>query len=459
MNDVIDEIGLEPPRPNTRQRKAKAPQNESSASDLSEQCGVSLDDFYAYMPGHSYLYRPTRELCPASSVDGRIPPMPMSNGKKLRPSAWLDRNKPVEQMTWHPGEPELIYNRVLQVSGWAPHPGAAVFNLYRAPNKTTGDASKAGPWRQHLERVYPAEAEHIERWLAQRVQTPGEKVNHALVLGGAQGIGKDTVLEPVKAAVGPWNVQEVSPTQVLGRFNGWAKATLIRISEARDLGDVDRFAFYAHTKALIAAPPDVIRVDEKNLREHYVANVCGVVITTNHKTDGLYLPADDHRHYVAWSELTREAFDSAYWTELYRWYSSGGSGHVAAYLRALDLSGFDPKAPPPKTPAFWAVVQAGEAPESGELRDVIEKLHDPDALTVAQLIDTAKFAAMHGISEDLAERKNRRAVPHRLERVGYVPVRNPDADDGLFKVDGRRCVVYARKTLPLARQIQAARSV
>jgi hypothetical protein len=27
-----------------------------------------------------------------------------------------------------------------------------------------------------------------------------------------------------------------------------------------------------------------------------------VIITTNHKTDGIYLEPDDRRHYVAWSD-------------------------------------------------------------------------------------------------------------------------------------------------------------
>jgi hypothetical protein len=34
----------------------------------------------------------------------------------------------------------------------------------------------------------------------------------------------------------------------------------------------------------------------------------------------------------------------------------------------------------------------------------------------------------------LNDRKNRRAIPHRLETVGYVPVRNDDAKDGLWKI-------------------------
>jgi hypothetical protein len=74
---------------------------------------------------------------------------------------------------------------------------------------------------------------------------------------------------------------------------------ILRVNEARDLGEVDRFAFYDHMKAYIAAPPDVLRVDEKHLREHSVMNVRRVVITTNHKAGGIYLPDDDRRHFVA----------------------------------------------------------------------------------------------------------------------------------------------------------------
>lgn len=423
---------------------------------------VSVHDFYAYMPTHSYLFVPTRELWPAASVDSRLPWPTVKTPKgdlQVRPSAWLDKHRPIEQMTWHPGMPALVRDQVVLVSGWASHPGAAVFNLYRAPNPSRGDPKKAGPWRDHLRRVYPAEAGHIERWLAHRVQRPGYKCNHALVLGGSQGIGKDTLLEPIKAAVGAWNWSDVSPTQMLGRFNGWAKAVVVRINEASDLGELDRFAFYDHSKVYIASPPDVLRVDEKHLREHYVANVCGVIITTNHKTDGIYLTADDRRHFVAWSEAAREDFASDYWTRLYGWYGHGGDGHVAAYLNALDLSGFDPKAPPVKTPAFWAVVQAGEAPESSELRDVVESMGSPSAITIDQLAQAAYDMQLYDLSSDLRDRKARRQIPHKLERVGYGMVRNPDAQDGAFKVCGMRKTVYARGVLSLSEQIRAARLI
>jgi hypothetical protein len=283
------------------------------------------------------------------------------------------------------------------------------FNLYRPPVLQHGNPADVGPWLAHVTNVFPDDAEHIIKWLAQRVQRPQEKINHALVLGGNQGIGKDTLLEPVKQAIGPWNFAEVSPQQMLGRFNGFLKSVILRVSEARDLGDVDRFQFYDHMKAYTAAPPDVLRVDEKHLREHYVFNCCGVIITSNHKTDGIYLPPDDRRHFVAWSDLTKEEFAPAYWNGLWEWYARGGYGHVAAYLARLDLTSFDPKAPPPKTPAFWDIVDANRAPEDAELADVLDNMGNPDATTLIRII----AAATGEIMAWLADRKNRRATPSR----------------------------------------------
>ena len=111
----------------------------------------------------------------------------------MAPSTWLDRNRPVEQMTWCPGLPMLIKDRLVVLGGWIERKDVTCFNLYRPPLIVLGDATKAGPWLDHVRKVfYPDDAEHIITWLAHRVQRPGQKINHALVLGGAQGIGKDT---------------------------------------------------------------------------------------------------------------------------------------------------------------------------------------------------------------------------------------------------------------------------
>ena len=441
---------------------------ETFSEEISEPCpegrGVTIDDFRAYMPSHTYIFTPCRELWPASSVNARLPKMPVlnkngqpkrRNGKPVTISAslWLDQNRPVEQMTWCPGLPMLIPNRLVSDGGWMEREGVTCFNLYRPPRIKPGDATKAGPWIEHVHKVFDADdANHIIKWLAHRVQRPGEKINHGLMLGGAMGIGKDTLLEPVKMAVGPWNFHEISPAHLLGRFNGFAKSVILRVNEARDLGEFNRFGFYDHTKIYTAAPPDVLRVDEKNLREHYVFNCLGFLITTNHKTDGIYLPADDRRHYVAWSNLTKDDFSARYWNELWGWYEQGGFEHVAAYLGQLDISAFDPKAPPPKTSAFWDIVNANRTPEDAELADVIDALGNPDALTPKQLIAAASGEA----AEWLMDRKNRRALPHRLERCGYISVHNNMSKDGYWVIKGTRQPVYARRDLPTTDQWIAA---
>ncbi len=429
--------------------------------------GVSLGDFYAFMPMHNYIFAPTRETWPTSSVNARVPPVPVldtagkpmlddkGKPKVIPAAAWLDKNRAVEQMTWAPGVPMKIEDRLISGGGWVERRGVNCFNLYRPPVIEPGNAAQADPWIDHVHKVYSDDAAHIINWLAHRVQYPQEKINHALVLGGAQGIGKDTLLEPVKYAVGPWNFSEVSPQHMLGRFNGFLKSVILRVSEARDLGDVNRYQFYDHMKAYTAAPPDVLRVDEKHLHEYSILNCTGVIITTNHKADGIYLPADDRRHYVAWSDLTKEHFVDGYWQRLWSWYNAGATCHVAAYLAELDISEFDPKAPPPKTAAFWDIVDASRSPEDADLADTLDRLGNPAATTLARITT----AATDGFAEWIGDRKNRRAIPHRLEQCGYVPVRNDGAKDGLWKINGRRQAIYGRAELSPPDRLRAARII
>jgi hypothetical protein len=421
------------------------------------------------MPMHNYVFVPTRATWPGASVNSRIPPIKLSDdsgaplldkdGKQivLPASAWLDRFRPVEQMTWAPGQPTIIDNKLIIEGGWIDRAGVRCFNLYHPPKIIPGDAANSDKWLDHIRYLFPDDAEHILDWLAHRVQRPQDKINHAIVLGGFQGIGKDSVLEPVKYAVGPRNFQEVPPTQILGRFNGFLKSVIVRVNEARDLGEFGRLQLYDHMKAYIAAPPDVLRVDEKHIREHNIINCCGIIITTSYKTDGIFLPADDRRHYVAWSDHTKEdpRFQDGYWGDLWSYYANGGLQHVAAFLQERDLSNFNAKAPPPKTSAFWAIVDAGRAPEESELADALDRLGYPDAVTLAQIQTTATDSFANWLSD----RKNRRVIPHRLEQCGYAPVRNPTADDGLWKIRGRRQAIYAQVALSTRGQIDAARQL
>jgi hypothetical protein len=430
--------------------------------------GVALEDFVAIGPDHTYMFLPCRTTWAKATIDARLPriavidkqgrPKQDAKGKavSILPTTWLDRHNHVDLLTWAPGLPLFIRDKIVVAGGWIDRKGMRLLNLYRPPRLKIGDASQAAPWLNHVKAIYPDDAEHIVQWLAHHAQCPGNKVNHALVLGGEPNIGKDSILAPMKDIVGYENFHDIRPTDLLGRFNGFVKAVLLRINEAHDLGEIDRFKFYDRTKIYTAAPPEVLRVDEKHLREYYVTNCMGVIITTNHKSDGLHLLPNDRRHYVAWSQCTTEDFSPEYFNKLHTWYEGGGVGHVAAYLLELDLGGFDPKAPPLKTPAFWEIVSANTAPEDAELIDAIEAIGGPDGVTAEKLIEGA-IAANSGATDWLMDRRNRRSMPHRMERCGYVPVRNPEAKDGLWKISGKRSVVYAKSSLTPRDRVTAAR--
>jgi hypothetical protein len=432
--------------------------------DLPE--GVTLDDFLAFMPDHNYIYKPTGDAWPGASVNARIALVPLLDAsgnprrkrdrteRRIKATTWLDRHRSVEQMTWAPGLPTQIADRLIADGGWIDRRGVSCFNLYRPPTIVLGDPKKAKRWLVHVRKTYPSDMKYIVRWLAHRVQRPSEKPNHALALIGAPGIGKDTILEPVKHAIGPWNFREIPPTDILGNFNPFAKSIILRISEARDLGDISRYAFYEAMKSYCASPPDVVRVNEKNKHEHYVPNLMGVIITTNYK-DSLYLPPNDRRHYVAWSEKTEQDFNKEYFDDLWKWYFAEGFAHVAACLAKLNISKFKPKAPPPKTAAFWEVVNINRSSEDAELSDQIDRLGTPDAVTVKGIIG---YCNNPDLTNSLNDRRNRRAIPHWLERCGYVSVRNPDAQDGVWRIENVRQPIYAKKTLTPNERLAAARN-
>ncbi len=410
---------------------------------------ITVDDFSAYMPQHTYIFRPTGEMWTAAGVNGRIKPV-MDRDGPIKANVWIDRNAPVEQMTWWPGEQLDIRGRLFREGGWVDKPGCTVFNLYREPTikPKPGDASR---WHNHVRDIYGDQAGHIIAWCAQRVQDPGTKINHSIVLGGEPGIGKDTILEPVKQAIGEWNFMEVSPKSMEERFNPFLRSVILRVSEAHDRGEMNRYAFYEHTKTLMAAPPSTLRIDEKNIREYRIPNVCGIIITTNRR-DSLYLPSNDRRHYVAWSEKTQADFDPEYWNSLYNWYEHGGYEIVADYLGDYDLTEFDPKAPPVKTPAFWELVANSIAPENAEFMTALENMAYPPALTVEMLRQIADSAML----EWLNDRKNRPRIGHRFEECGYTRVINPDNKQGLYKVSGKHVAIYAKAELALRDRFAAA---
>ena len=107
-------------------------------------------DFFAYMPEHRYIFVPSRDLWPASSVNARCEPPTHADGAPvtkpvkrtgkhgadvlvdvpMSATEWLDEHQPIDQMTWAPGAPMVVRDTLVSNGGWFVLPGCAVFTFY-----------------------------------------------------------------------------------------------------------------------------------------------------------------------------------------------------------------------------------------------------------------------------------------------------------------------------------------
>jgi hypothetical protein len=436
----------------------------STESPATLPSGTTLDDLCSYAPSRCCIYLPCKTMWPNASVDDRLPRMPLLDasgnpvmkGTKVvttPASVWLAKNRSVEALTWDPGKPEFIHDHVVVDAGYIEKPGATTYNFYRPPpDIKLGDPAQATRWVEHWRALYPKDADHIIAWLAHRVQHPGIKINHALVLGGAPKIGKDTLLEAVVQTVGEWNFQNIKLNHLVGKNNGFLKTLIVRLSEARDVGEgaADLYRLNDHVKDMLATPPNTLLINQKYINEYYILNRVGMIVTSNHR-DALKLPPDDRRHYVAFSERQGEEFPATFWNEFWAWYEQdGGFAHVAALLYQHNLSNFDPKAEPRKTEAFDYMVSASRGAAYGELADAIDELGNPPALTINELMVVAPSL------ESLRNPDRRKGTSYRLAECGYVAIGNPIAKDRLWRIKRQRQTIYVREDIPANQRIDAA---
>ena len=145
---------------------------------------IDFTDFYALAPANRCIYRPTRDIWPNEAVDNRLPPRPLLDAggnpvriggkvKMIPASKWLAQHRSVERMTWAPGEPEVIEDKLLIDDSWVEKSGARTYNTYLPPTIRLGDPSQAQRWRDLWFKLYSADAaEHNIAWLAHRRQHP-----------------------------------------------------------------------------------------------------------------------------------------------------------------------------------------------------------------------------------------------------------------------------------------------
>ena len=194
---------------------------------------------------HSYIYLKRAKRWPASSINARLPKQ-VHGDKKIAASAWLDKNRPVEQITWGPGYPELIKDKLiikgrLIDTAWA-FP-ASISTILQTSNSAIRPRRSAGLiWSR---RSIPTTPSTFINFFAQRVQHPEIKINHGSGARRSSWHRQGHARRAVEACRRP---SQLSRSRAARRYSENSTRTSNPSCSAspkgRDLGDINRYAFY-----------------------------------------------------------------------------------------------------------------------------------------------------------------------------------------------------------------------
>lgn len=208
--------------------------------------------------------------------------------------------------------------------------------------------------------------DHVLCFFAYIVQNPGHRVNHALVIQGEQGIGKDSLIMAFEKLLGSQNVSQVTLQHVESAFNEWLFGKqLIVFQEMLAAG---RRSVYNKLKTYITDPIHTINTKHVSLQR--IPNKAVYIFLTNYR-HALSVDPSDRRMWVWYSEMERQSPE--YYDRYYNWLSDKRSmSHLMHYLLEYDVEKFNPAAPPPMTKSKEIMIDASTSEIEQFLRQAAE---------------------------------------------------------------------------------------
>ena len=421
---------------------------------------LKVDDFIFFAPDSTYIYLRTGGVWTTDkAVDSAI-------GEKGASAAVRKNNLCTGKICDPQLERGFIRNKINCDGELQNSLGDAVYNIWRPPTLLWEKGYDLDAVESHLVAHlhnlfrHEGDVDQFLDYMAHRVQKPWEKPRFALVIGGGQGVGKDSAVDWCVPAIGGHNVASISPKDLSGTFNDYATKALVRINEAANLQDTNKWEFNEMLKVLIAGSPDVCTINPKYGKQFPHKMFCGVIITTNHLASGLYIPPDDRRYDVLEAAtlkdmgLDDENIKKRYFDMLWSWVLNKGKDgftgkmHIAAFLHLRDISHFSAALGQRKTAAHRRIVSLGLAGDQW-LDDILHELGNPPLVRGDQI-----FAKAVDNGESSGAVKARMAAT--LDRCDYILLQNPDRKDNRWVIEGKRTAVYIKRGISPPENVENA---
>lgn len=271
--------------------------------------------------------------------------------------------KIVDRLTYSPGEPLFCREQaadsvVIQ----------DCLNLYTAPDIAPGEGN-IDLFLEIVAHVFDHDAmavSHVLQFFAYAVQNPGARINHALVIQGAQGIGKDTIIQTMEKIFGFHNCGQVTLANIESQFNDWLFGRqMITFQEILATG---RRGVYNKLKPYITDP--MMSINIKHLAPQRYPNRAIYIFLTNY-THALSIDHGDRRTWVWYSKAKPKTPE--FYRKYYDWLANKQSiDALYSFFSKYDLGNFNPMAPPPITDAKTALMNSSASEVEQFLRESIE---------------------------------------------------------------------------------------
>ena len=278
------------------------------------------------------------------------------------------------------------------------------------------------PWLDHCRTLVPEEVElnHIFNVMAHKVQHANVKINHAVLHGGDEGCGKDTMWSPFLWAIGGVHQHNRSIIENKGLESQWGyglEAEVVILNELKEPEAKERRALANRLKPIIAAPPETLTINRKGLHPYEMLNRLQVMAFTNDPLP-ITIPTQDRRWFCVWSHAPRMNPDAA--QDIYNFYKLGGYEKIAAWLWQRDVTRFNPAATPPMTEWKLNMVEHGMSVAESFLVELMTRrigpfAHGAVAGPFHKLCDT--LAAGHVPS---GTKVPQAALLHALKEAGWI---------------------------------------
>jgi hypothetical protein len=201
-----------------------------------------------------------------------------------------------------------------------------------------------------------------------------------------QGLGKDSMMNPVKAALGKGSFREELSSSLTSNFDYAIETKLLILGETAHSHFTAK-DFANKLKQIMSDPPPSLPINKKFLSVYHVQNRLAVILFSNDENP-IPLELDQRRVHVV-NRLHAAVETPGYYQKLYAWFNNGGTELAASYLLGLTLTDTEQE-------EF-----KGNAPESAD-KAALEQLNiDPTRAALEALILDARAGIVEGTPHTL----------------------------------------------------------